>query len=51
MEVMPLVKTEEGHLEIQASINSVKAKFILDSGATGSVIDSNKLSVFGIEIN
>lgn len=51
MEVVPLVKTEEGHLEIQASINGVNAKFILDTGATGSLIDSNKLSVFGITIN
>jgi len=50
IEVVPLIKTEEGHLEIHASINGVNAKFLLDTGATGSLIDSNKLSVFGIEI-
>lgn len=48
METLPLTKTADGHIEIQASINGVKAKFILDTGATGTVIDTNKLSVFGI---
>ena len=48
METHPVTKTTDGHIEIQASINGVKAKFILDTGATGTVIDSNKLSVFGI---
>lgn len=48
MEIVPLTKTQEGHLEIQATINGVEAKFILDTGATGSIIDINKLNIFGI---
>ncbi|WP_293760197.1 aspartyl protease family protein [uncultured Paraglaciecola sp.] len=48
MQVIPLHKTHEGYLEIEASINHVNAKFILDTGATGTVIDTNKLNVFGI---
>jgi predicted aspartyl protease len=48
MEIVPLSKTEDGHLEMQASINGITATFVLDTGATGTVIDTNKLSVFGI---
>jgi predicted aspartyl protease len=48
MEIVPLSKTEDGHLEMQASINGINATFVLDTGATGTVIDTNKLSVFGI---
>ncbi|MGO4892886.1 aspartyl protease family protein [Flavobacterium sp. W21_SRS_FM6] len=48
MQVIPLHKTHEGYFEIDASINQVNAKFILDTGATGTVVDTNKLSVFGI---
>ena len=51
MTIVPLTKNEEGHLEIRASINGVDAKFILDTGATGTVIDINKLNVFGITIS
>jgi predicted aspartyl protease len=48
MQIIPLHKTHEGYIEIEASINHVNAKFILDTGATGTVIDTNKLNVFGI---
>ena len=48
MEIVPLTITADGHLEIPASINRVAAKFILDTGATGTVIDINKLHIFGI---
>ncbi len=48
MEVVPLTKTQDGHLAIRASINGIDGKFLLDTGATGTVIDINKLSVFGI---
>lgn len=48
MQVIPLHKNHEGYFEIEASINQVKGKFILDTGATGTVVDTNKLNVFGI---
>lgn len=48
MQIIPLHKTQGGHLEIEASINQVKGKFILDTGATGTVINTNKLGAFGI---
>jgi predicted aspartyl protease len=48
MEIAPLTKTQDGHLKMQASINGINATFVLDRGATGTVIDTNKLSVFGI---
>jgi clan AA aspartic protease (TIGR02281 family) len=48
MQIIPLTKTPDGHMEIQASINNVEAKFILDTGATGTIIDTNQLNVFGI---
>ncbi|MEP1385695.1 MAG: pepsin/retropepsin-like aspartic protease family protein [Paraglaciecola sp.] len=51
MEGVPLIKTEDGHFEVHASINDVKAKFILDTGVTGTVIFSQNLDVFGIKTN
>ncbi|MDM7861215.1 pepsin/retropepsin-like aspartic protease family protein [Alteromonas sp. ASW11-36] len=48
MQQVPLNKTSDGHFEILASINGVEAIFVLDSGATGTVIDTSKLSIFGI---
>jgi clan AA aspartic protease (TIGR02281 family) len=48
MEIIPLTKTQSGHLELMGSINDVNAKFIVDTGATGTVIDINKLNIFGI---
>jgi clan AA aspartic protease (TIGR02281 family) len=47
---LPLVKTSDGHYQIPATINGISATFVLDTGATGTVIDSNKLSLFGINI-
>ena len=51
MQVIPLTKTHDGHFELMASINKVQAKFVLDTGATGTVIDTNKLNMFGITKN
>lgn len=51
MDIIPLQQTSEGHLEIQASINGVQGTFIVDTGATGTVIDLNQLAKFGLQKN
>lgn len=51
MAIVPLQKTLDGHLEILASINGVQGKFILDTGATGTLIDVNHLAQFGLKSN
>ena len=50
MQIIPLNKTHDGHLELQASINGVTGTFVLDTGATGTVLDINKLSQFGLSV-
>ena len=50
MQIIPLNKTHDGHLELQASINGVTGTFVLDTGATGTVLDMNKLSKFGLSV-
>lgn len=49
MEIIPLTKNPDAHLEIHASINGVEGKFILDTGATGSLIYLEKLKMFGVD--
>ena len=44
--LLPLIKNATGHYEISATVNGVEATFIVDTGATGTVIDTNKLSMF-----
>jgi predicted aspartyl protease len=46
--LLPLIKNATGHYEISATVNGVEATFIVDTGATGTVIDTNKLSMFDI---
>lgn len=38
-----------GHFEVDGSINSVKAKFILDTGASGTVINETDISHFNLQ--
>jgi clan AA aspartic protease (TIGR02281 family) len=51
MAVVPLVKTTDGYFQIQASINGVNATFILDTGASGTIIDIGQLDKFGLKID
>ena len=51
MHIIPLQQTADGHLEIQATINEVQGTFILDTGATGTLIDLNQLAKFGLQKN
>jgi len=51
MNAIPLNKNEDGYLEIKVLINGVEGKFIIDTGATGKVIGTNKLSFFGINLH
>lgn len=46
---VPLTVSDSGHLTMLATINGVEAKFIVDTGATGSVIDVHQLATFNIE--
>ena len=39
-----------GHLIINSHVNGVSAKLIIDTGASNSCIDSNKIEAFKIEI-
>ncbi|WP_100642503.1 aspartyl protease family protein [Alteromonas facilis] len=50
-EDIPLTRTSDGHLVIPASINGVSANFILDTGATGTVVHHNMLDIFNAEIS
>ena len=45
---LPLTKTDSGHFAITANINEVTGNFILDTGASGTVVDSAKLTKFNI---
>jgi predicted aspartyl protease len=46
MTKISLGKTEDGHFTLPVSINKVSTTFILDTGATGSLIDENELENF-----
>ena len=39
---------KSGHYRIKGSINGVKAAFILDTGASATVIDTNQVEKFGL---
>lgn len=49
MRRIPLEITPTGHLATTAVINGVEAKFVVDTGATGSVIDVHQLATFGVD--
>ena len=49
MKRVPLETTATGHLATTAVINGTKAKFVVDTGATGSVIDVHQLAFFGVD--
>lgn len=46
--VIKLNKNNEGNYWVNVTINQQPAQFILDTGATGSVIDSSMLSTFAL---
>lgn len=43
---IPLVLTETNHFELVASINGVKGKFILDTGASNTCVGIDKIEFF-----
>ena len=43
---IPLVLTATNHFEITASINGVKGRFILDTGASNTCVGLDKISFF-----
>ncbi|TAI47095.1 retropepsin-like aspartic protease [Flagellimonas allohymeniacidonis] len=43
---IPLVLTETNHFEISAKINGVSGRFILDTGASNTCVDMDKLEFF-----
>lgn len=45
---LPLERHQDGHIIVTASINSIPSEFVLDTGASGTVIDTQRLSSFGI---
>lgn len=44
-----LKKTVTNHFEINAKINSVKGKFILDTGASNSCVGFDEIEIFDLE--
>ena len=44
-----LKKTITNHFEINAKINSVKGKFILDTGASNSCVGFDEIEIFDLE--
>lgn len=49
--VIKLNKNEEGYYWLNVTINQKSAQFIIDTGASGSVIDSSKLASFNLTKN
>jgi len=45
---IPLVLTETNHFEITATINKVKGKFILDTGASNTCIGIDRMEHFNL---
>jgi len=45
---VPLVITTTNHFEINASINGVKGRFILDTGASNTCVGFDKLKFFNL---
>ena len=45
---VPLVLTATNHFEINASINGVKGRFILDTGASNTCVGFDKLEFFDL---
>lgn len=45
---IPLVFTETNHFEITAKINGVTGRFILDTGASNTCVDFDKIEFFGL---
>ncbi|WP_349352641.1 MULTISPECIES: retropepsin-like aspartic protease [unclassified Flagellimonas] len=43
---IPLVLTETNHFELVASINGVKGRFILDTGASNTCVGMDKIEFF-----
>ncbi len=46
----PLTKLATGHLLVEASINDVPGIFILDTGASTTVIDEKNIELFGLTV-
>nr|WP_299346041.1 retropepsin-like aspartic protease [Allomuricauda sp.] len=45
-ERIPLVLTDTNHFEVAAKINGVSGRFILDTGASNTCVDMDKLEFF-----
>ncbi|CAN5776171.1 hypothetical protein BH24BAC1_BH24BAC1_06560 [soil metagenome] len=45
---IPLKKMTSGHLHMDASLNGVNGRFILDTGAGATVLDEKKIARFGL---
>ncbi|WP_190811070.1 retropepsin-like aspartic protease [Flagellimonas sp. S3867] len=43
---IPLVLTETNHFEISAKINGISGRFILDTGASNTCVDMDKINLF-----
>ncbi len=48
---IPLKRTITNHFEVKATINNVKGRFILDTGASNSCVDFKAVSVFNLDAN
>ena len=42
--------TKTNHFELKASINGIKGRFILDTGASNSCVDFEYADMFGLEV-
>jgi len=45
-----LIKLATGHMLIEASINDVPGVFILDTGASTTVVDEKNIKLFGLKV-
>lgn len=46
---IPLKKTSTNHLELKATINGVKGRFILDTGASNSCVGTDMIEKFKLQ--
>lgn len=47
---IPLVKSKVRHFEIKAKLNGIQGKFILDTGASHSVVDEALIQKFNMKL-